>query len=64
MTLRDAWKCEKLQNIRSLHINNRRCEIKPGCQNCRHGMKKKVLLMFRRVECGDDEVENHTWRNG
>ena len=41
MTLSQAWNSEKLKNIRFLHQNNRRCEINPGCQNCRHGMKKK-----------------------
>ena len=45
MTLREAWNCKKLKDIRYLHENNRRCEIKPGCQNCRHGMKKKGVTI-------------------
>ncbi len=65
MTLSDAWKCEKLKNIRYLHINNRRCEIKPGCQNCRHGMKKKgVTYVPEEWNVETMKWENHTWRNG
>lgn len=40
MTLAEAWRCEKLENIRTLHRTNRRCEIHPGCRNCNHGVKK------------------------
>ena len=65
MTLKEAWKCKKLENIRFLHTNNRRCEIKPGCQNCRHGMKKKgVTYVPEDWNVDTMKWENHTWRNG
>ena len=65
MSLKDAWNSEKLNNIRNLHINNRRCEIKPGCQNCRHGMKKKgVNYVPDEWNLETMKWENHTWRNG
>ena len=65
MTIKEAWNCEKLRNIRFLHQNNRRCEINPGCQNCRHGMIKKGVT-YVPEEWNLDEMrwENHTWRNG
>ena len=56
---------EKLKNIRSLHQNNRRCEINPGCQNCRHGMKKRgVTYVPDEWNLETMKWENHTWRNG
>jgi MoaA/NifB/PqqE/SkfB family radical SAM enzyme len=65
MTLKEAWNCEKLKNIRFLHSNNRRCEINPGCQNCRHGMKKKgVTYVPEDWNVETMKWENHTWRNG
>jgi len=65
MTLREAWNCKKLKNIRYLHENNRRCEIKPGCQNCRHGMKKKgATYVPEDWNLETMDWENHTWRNG
>ena len=41
MTLKEAWDSKKLNSIRDLHKNNRRCEISNGCRNCRHGMIKR-----------------------
>ena len=65
MTLSQAWNSEKLKNIRFLHQNNRRCEINPGCQNCRHGMKKKgVTYVPSEWNLEEMKWENHTWRNG
>ena len=65
MTLKQAWNCAKLKNIRSLHQNNRRCEINPGCQNCRHGMKKRgVTYVPDEWNLETMKWENHTWRNG
>ena len=65
MTLKEAWNSKKLNKIRELHKTNRRCEIKKGCRNCRHGMKK------RGVDWVPDEWnldtmkwEGHIWRNG
>ena len=40
MTLREAWFSEKLQTIRKKHKDNKWREIKEGCRNCRHAMKK------------------------
>ena len=65
MTLEEAWNCEKLKKIRYLHQNNRRCEINPGCQNCRHGMiKKGVTYVPEEWNLDKMKWENHTWRNG
>ena len=65
MNLKEAWNSEKLKNIRYLHANNRRCEIKPGCQNCRHGMKKKGIS-YVPDDWNLDTMswDDHTWRNG
>lgn len=38
--IKDAWRSEKLNNIRYLHKTNRRIEIEPGCRNCSHGQLK------------------------
>ena len=65
MTLSEAWNSKKLSEIRYLHINNRRCEIKPGCQNCRHGMKKGgVTYVPEEWNLEKMQWENHVWRNG
>ena len=65
MKLIDAWNSEKLKNIRNLHVSNRRCEIKPGCQNCRHGMKKKgVDYVPDEWNLDTMKWEDHIWRNG
>lgn len=65
INLKEAWKSEKLENIRFLHKNNRRCEINPGCQNCRHGMKKNgVTYVPEEWNLETMDWENHTWRNG
>ena len=65
MTLLEAWNSKKLNQIRNLHINNRRCEINPGCQNCRHGMKKSgVTYVPDEWNLDTMQWENHTWRNG
>jgi MoaA/NifB/PqqE/SkfB family radical SAM enzyme len=65
INLKEAWNSEKLKNIRYLHANNRRCEIKPGCQNCRHGMKKKGIS-YVPDDWNLDTMswDDHTWRNG
>lgn len=41
MSLKEAWNCNKMNNIRNLHKNKKRIEINPGCRNCNHGIKKK-----------------------
>ena len=40
MTLKEAWDCEKLKNIRKMHMQNERKCIS-ACRNCRHGAIKK-----------------------
>jgi len=40
MTIKEAWHCHKLKNIRKLHKEGRRKEISPGCKNCHHGAVK------------------------
>ncbi len=65
MNLKEAWDSKKLNEIRFLHQNNRRCEINPGCQNCRHGMKKEgVTYVPDEWNIETMKWENHTWRNG
>lgn len=38
--IKDVWQSEKLNNIRKIHKDGRRVELKNSCRNCRHGMKK------------------------
>ena len=57
MSLKDAWNSRKLNSIRDLHKNNRRCEISKGCKNCRHGMKKRGVGWVPK----DWDLENMDW---
>jgi hypothetical protein len=57
MSLKEAWSCAKLQNIRRLHQENRRCEIR-GCRNCRHGVIKKGVEWIPP----DWDMETMTWK--
>lgn len=57
MSLKDAWNSKKLNSIRDLHKNNRRCEISNGCKNCRHGMKKRGVGWVPK----DWDLENMDW---
>ena len=40
LSLKDAWNCDKIEQIRKLHQAGRRTEINPGCKHCNHGVKK------------------------
>jgi MoaA/NifB/PqqE/SkfB family radical SAM enzyme len=64
-TLREAWHSQKLEHIRMLHKSNRRTEIKPGCQNCRHGAKKHgVEWIPEDWDMEKMEWIGRKWRNG
>jgi hypothetical protein len=65
MTLADAWKCQKLESIRQMHRENRRTEIRPGCQNCRHGaVKHGVEWVPDDWDMEKMEWKGRHWRNG
>ncbi len=65
VTLSEAWRCKKLENIRTLHKTNRRTEIKPGCQNCRHGaIKHGVEWIPDDWDMERMEWKGRKWRNG
>ena len=59
-TLKSAWKSEKLQNIRKLHREGRREEIKAGCLNCRHGAVKHGVNWIPE----DWDIKNMEWKEG
>ena len=56
--LKSAWKCKKLQKIRYLHANGRRCEIEPGCRNCNHGIKK---FGAKRTHTNEWNLKTQSW---
>jgi MoaA/NifB/PqqE/SkfB family radical SAM enzyme len=58
-TLLGAWNSKKINNIRKLHMENKRCELKNGCRNCRHGMKKMGATYVPE----DWDGENMIWKN-
>jgi len=60
VTLKEAWNSKKLANIRKLHENNQRKEIKNGCRNCRHGMKKNGVEWLPE----DWDLEEMKWKEG
>jgi MoaA/NifB/PqqE/SkfB family radical SAM enzyme len=65
MSLLQAWNCEKLNLIRDKHKNNEWKQIKEGCRNCRHAMKKNgVTYVPKEWNIDTMKWENHTWRNG
>lgn len=65
MSLKEAWNCEKLNSIRKKHKENKWREIKNGCRNCRHAMKKNgVTYVPKEWNIEKMKWENHTWRNG
>ncbi|MFT7618905.1 MAG: sulfatase maturation enzyme AslB (radical SAM superfamily) [Planctomycetota bacterium] len=58
-TIADAWKSDKLNQIRDLHKDNRRCELK-GCDYCRHGVEKHGAEWIP----DDWDMENMEWQGG
>lgn len=65
MSLKEAWESEKLNSIRKKHRENKWREIKDGCRNCRHAMKKHgVTYVPDEWNIDTMKWENHTWRNG
>ena len=58
-TIKSAWNCDKIKNIRNLHANGERCKINPGCKNCSHGYKKHG---FNRNHSEWDE-KKQSWTN-
>lgn len=60
MTLKEAWRCEKVCRIRELHQAGRRCEIVPGCRDCNHGARKHG---FDRLP-DDWDMDSLSWKNG
>lgn len=65
MTLAEAWQSRKLDVIRQLHRENCRTEIRPGCQNCRHGaVKHGVEWIPEDWDMERMEWKGHHWRNG
>ena len=64
-TIADAWKSRKLEAIRQMHRENRRTEIRPGCQNCRHGaVKHGVEWLPDNWDMEKMEWKGRHWRNG
>ena len=64
-TLAEAWKSNKLEAIRQMHRENRRTEIRPGCQNCRHGaVKHGVEWVPDDWDMEKMEWKGRHWRNG
>ena len=62
-TIREAWTGEKLENIRRMHMENRRKEIAPGCRNCRHGaVKHGVTWIPDEWNMETMEWEGREWR--
>ncbi len=59
MTLKEAWRCEKISRIRELHQTARRCEIVPGCRDCNHGARKHG---FDRLP-DDWDMDSLSWKN-
>lgn len=39
-SIKEVWQSKKLKKIRDIHKSGQRVELKNGCRNCRHGMKK------------------------
>lgn len=64
-SLAEAWKSSKLESIRKIHRENRRTEIRPGCQNCRHGaVKHGVEWIPEDWDLQNMEWRGRQWRNG
>ncbi len=62
LTIAGAWKSAKLERVRDLHRDNRRCELK-GCDYCRHGAKKNGVDWIPDDWNMDTmEWEGGTWR--
>ncbi len=59
-TLKSAWDSKKLENIRMLHREGRREEIKSGCLNCRHGAVKHGVDWIP----DDWDMKNMEWKDG
>lgn len=63
ITLKEAWKSEKLNKIRDLHKQKRRVEIDPGCRYCRHGAKKHgVTWIPPDWDMESMQWKGHKWR--
>ena len=63
-TIKSVWRSEKLERIRYLHKNGRRCEIEPGCRNCSHGVKNLVIKDFMKkdgVKKNSLDFKTKTW---
>lgn len=57
-SLREAWNCKKLQNLRKTHAEGNRTLISPGCKNCRHGAIKNGVEWIP----DDWDLENMRWK--
>ena len=65
MTLSEAWSGHKISAIRRLHRENRRDQLRPGCQNCRHGaVKHGVEWVPEDWDMEQMEWKGRQWRNG
>lgn len=60
MTLRDAWRGEKIKRVRTLHQTGQRCQIDPGCKDCNHGARKHGYDRLPE----DWDLETMSWNQG
>ena len=64
MSLKKAWKSEKIKRIQMLHRENKRKEIR-ACKHCRHGAKKHgVIWIPEGWDMKEMKWLDRAWRNG